>query len=168
MSDNPTRTIQNGSRWQKPQVYVTIVTAYLLVSIGLLIIFEIIARAIPMEQHQVGFGTLVYALLAPIFLIWKIATISVSIAGGIALFYRRKFGFDIAMAALVLMTITLPFAVTSFYSLVADDVIVNYGRDPLNMVIRDYIFPILSYSILAVSITMFPFMILGWKRAVWR
>ncbi len=150
------------SRWHRPNIYLTIVGIYLLVSLAIMLtIYGHVLISFMFFTHPTCSGPMSCTLL-PYFALFVGALILtalsyLSISGSIVLFRRRKHGIRTPLVALILTTFILPINLllldeelyrTSISSVAADDV-----RQA-----------IIGFSSLASAVVMYPLLIIGRKR----
>lgn len=153
----PPKANMEASRWRRPRLYLTVVAIILLVS---LITAIIIFADYTYRYYKVLENTRQNASLSALipFLIWiwiGVTTSTVSIIGAAWLLMGKKKGIYLSLAALVLMTVLLPFLVSLYYA----SLVYYEGW------IFEYAFSF--YLSIAVMAAMFPLLILGWKRVQW-
>ncbi len=144
------------SRWDRPTLYVTIVSVYLLVSLGM--VFS--AVTLSYANWAASDTSRGLAILTPIMLFGGLIILGIpSIIGSVGLLRKRKYGVYFSLAALILMTIGLPLSVS-----VLHNILTNFPLNPGYEATYYAIF----FSALVSAFAMYPLLILGWKRVQWK
>lgn len=147
-------------RWIKPNLFIKIVGAYLLISKAIVVLLAI-------EVYQMWQTTISYGIIRPsldlihlvlilgILLIWS----TLSIVGSVKLFLLQKSGFLISFAAVIMTLIVFPSSFTLYLNFAN-----NFSPDLINTQTN---YAISSLTI-ACDVTMIPLLLVSRKRVNWK
>jgi hypothetical protein len=150
----------SGSRWHRPNLYVTIVSLYLLVSVAIVILLaieslDIWGKSLPVGDSKVGLAGIFLIPAGGILLIWSI----ISIIGSVKLFQLHWSGFWISLAAVLSSLVILPSSVILFE---------NVMYDASAALINTPIISVINSLTIIVPVTMIPLLLIGRKRIQWK
>ena len=147
-------------RWIKPNLFIKIVGAYLLISKAIVVLLAI--EIYQMWQTTISSGIIrpsldwtYLVLILGILLIWS----TLSIVGSVKLFLLQKSGFLISFAAVIMTLIVFPSSFTLYLNFAN-----NFSPDLINTQTN---YAISSLTI-ACDVTMIPLLLVSRKRVNWK